>query len=120
VECCGKGNAVSQVDTEMQFVLSIAKAAWFLIVAARPAIGPLAGVVIGAWLSRSWQKKQWALDSKKTEYRELISTLSQSVQCLAENLPSAVPGLGTLVSDEFIGIVPSTTLEPANVVVRVP
>ena len=41
-------------------------------------VGPLVGVVIGAWLSRSWQRKQWVLDSKKAEYRELLSTLSES------------------------------------------
>jgi hypothetical protein len=48
-------------------------------------IGPLVGVVIGAWLSRSWQRKQWVLDSKKAEYRELLSTLSQSIHSIMSN-----------------------------------
>ena len=49
------------------------------------AIGPLIGVLIGSWLTRSWQRKQWVLDSKKTEYRELISTLSHSYHTIAKN-----------------------------------
>jgi hypothetical protein len=34
-------------------------------------VGPLVGVVIGAGLARSWQRKQWVPQSKKAEYREL-------------------------------------------------
>ncbi len=34
-------------------------------------VGPLVGVVIGAWLARSWQRKHWLLESKKAEFREL-------------------------------------------------
>jgi len=33
-------------------------------------VGPLVGVVIGAWLARSWQHKDRPLGSKKAEYRE--------------------------------------------------
>lgn len=50
-------------------------------------IGPLLGVCIGAWLSRSWQRKQWELESKKAEYRELISCLSQSAHFILNNSP---------------------------------
>jgi hypothetical protein len=46
-------------------------------------LGPLLGVGIGAWLTRAWQRKQWELDSKKAEYRELISTLSQNIHAIA-------------------------------------
>jgi hypothetical protein len=50
-------------------------------------IGPLAGIGIGHYLTRSWQKKQWTLDNKKAEYRELISTLSQSAHFILNNSP---------------------------------
>jgi hypothetical protein len=48
-------------------------------------IGPfagLAGVFVGAWLTRSWQRRQWVQDNKKAEYRELISGLSQSANLI--------------------------------------
>ena len=34
-------------------------------------IGPLVGVVIGAWLARSWRHKSQVLESKTPKYREL-------------------------------------------------
>ena len=34
-------------------------------------IGPLVGVVIGAWLARSWQHKSQLPESKRPKYREL-------------------------------------------------
>jgi hypothetical protein len=34
-------------------------------------IGPVVGVLIGAWLARSWQREHRPLRSKKAEYREL-------------------------------------------------
>jgi ElaB/YqjD/DUF883 family membrane-anchored ribosome-binding protein len=49
------------------------------------AIGPLVGVLIGARLNQSWQRKRWLLESKQTEYRELISRLSESVHCIVKN-----------------------------------
>jgi len=38
-------------------------------------IGTLAGVFVGSWLSRSWQRRQWVQDNKRAEYRELINYL---------------------------------------------
>jgi uncharacterized protein YneF (UPF0154 family) len=51
------------------------------------ALGPLVGVLVGAWLARSWQWKQWVLENKKSEYRELIGVLSKSYHNLVKNLP---------------------------------
>jgi hypothetical protein len=34
-------------------------------------VGPLVGIVIGAWLARSRRLRHWLLASKKAEYREL-------------------------------------------------
>jgi hypothetical protein len=39
-------------------------------------IGPLVGLLVGHRLVRSWQREQWLLDSRKDEFRELISSLS--------------------------------------------
>jgi len=38
-------------------------------------LGPLAGVVLGAFLTWHWQRKQWFLDNKKAEYRGLLAAL---------------------------------------------
>jgi hypothetical protein len=59
------------------------------LVKAWGAIGPLVGVLIGAWLGQSWQKKRWLLESKQTEYRELISKLSENVHCILKNWPAS-------------------------------
>jgi len=87
-------------DHVMHLILSIAKSTWSLIVAAWPAVGPLVGVVIGALLSRSWQQTQWLLEGKKTEYRELLNTLSQSYQLIVKNWPYPIPGGATITSGE--------------------
>jgi hypothetical protein len=39
------------------------------------AIGPLVGVVIGAWLAARWQDRRWILDNKKAEYRGILDAL---------------------------------------------
>lgn len=62
---------------------NLAETLWNFAVTAWSGVGPLVGVVIGAWLSRSWQRKQWELDGKKAEYRELLSTLSESFHQIA-------------------------------------
>jgi hypothetical protein len=38
--------------------------------------GPLVGVLVGAWLATRNQKRQWFLDNKRGEYRELLDTLA--------------------------------------------
>jgi hypothetical protein len=42
------------------------------------AIGPLVGIFVGHVLIRSWQQKQWMLDRRKEEWRELLTTLTRS------------------------------------------
>ena len=34
------------------------------------------GILLGHYLTRSWQREQWRLDLRREEYRELISALS--------------------------------------------
>lgn len=41
------------------------------------AIGPLLGVLVGAYISSRNQKRQWGLDNKRAEYRELLTTLTE-------------------------------------------
>lgn len=42
------------------------------------ALGPLAGVLIGAWLARSWDKRKWIDDNRKEECRELLTSVSNA------------------------------------------
>ena len=51
------------------------------------AIGPLVGVLVGAYATRRWQRTQWLLDGKKTEYRELLSVLAKNAHILVKYLP---------------------------------
>jgi hypothetical protein len=51
------------------------------------AIVALVGNFILQNKTRSWQREQWLLDHKTAEYRELLSTLAQSVECMAQNSP---------------------------------
>ena len=43
------------------------------------AIGPLAGVLVGAYLTGRRQKRDWLADNKKEEYRELLSAMSKAI-----------------------------------------
>ena len=36
----------------------------------------LLGIFVGAFISQRWQRRQWLLDNKKTEYRELLSGIA--------------------------------------------
>jgi hypothetical protein len=39
-------------------------------------LGGIVGLLIGHYLTRSWQLKQWKLENRRAEYRELLSKLS--------------------------------------------
>jgi hypothetical protein len=39
-------------------------------------IGAFGGVLLGHYLSRSWQREQWRLDRRREEYKELLCALS--------------------------------------------
>jgi hypothetical protein len=41
-------------------------------------IGPLVGVIIGGYLSTRNQKRHWIPDNKRTEYRELLTTIADA------------------------------------------
>jgi hypothetical protein len=46
------------------------------------AVGPLLGVLVGAFLARSWDKKKWMNDNRKEEFRELITALMNAAAAL--------------------------------------
>lgn len=41
-------------------------------------LGPLVGVLIGGYITTRTQKKQWVRDNKRTEYRELLTTIADA------------------------------------------
>jgi hypothetical protein len=49
-----------------------------LVVAVVGIAGTLGRVVLGQWMSRSWQREQWLLDNRKQEYCELLSAVSNA------------------------------------------
>jgi hypothetical protein len=49
-----------------------------LIRSAWPALGPLVGICIGAYLTTLNQKRQWIRDNKRTEYRELLTAIGDA------------------------------------------
>jgi hypothetical protein len=42
------------------------------------AVGPLVGVLIGAWLARAWDREKWEKENRKEECRELIKTITHA------------------------------------------
>lgn len=51
---------------------------WTLALVLWGVIAPLVGILVGHYLSRSWQQKQWMQDRRKEEWRELLSVLTRS------------------------------------------
>lgn len=41
-------------------------------------IAPLVGILVGHYLSRSWQQTQWMQDRRKEEWRELLAVITRS------------------------------------------
>ena len=48
------------------------------------ALGPLVGVLIGAYITNRNQRKHWVADSKKQEFRELLGILTRSYDEILE------------------------------------
>lgn len=45
--------------------------------------GTLGGIAIGHFLTRSWQQKQWLIDNRKEECRELLTAMSEFIRIAA-------------------------------------
>lgn len=69
---------MTQHDT-WKWIQDNVRAAW-------SAVGPLVGVLVGAWLTRSGDHKKWINDNRKEEYRELVTALTSSAMRWIEDL----------------------------------
>jgi hypothetical protein len=61
---------------------------WAHTLIAWSAIGPLVGILVGHVLTRSWQQKQWILDRRNEEWRELLTALSDSLRVSLKIFPA--------------------------------
>src|SRR5258708_20771938 len=48
-------------------------------------VGPLVGVLVGALLARSWDRRKWTNENRKQEYRELLTTWTSACTALIDN-----------------------------------
>ena len=48
------------------------------------AVGPVVGILVGAYLTKQWQREQWLADNRKEECRELLSAIARSSDALLE------------------------------------
>lgn len=66
-------------------------------------LGPLVGVVVGAlltpWITWRWQHRQWSLDNRKQEYRELLDGLHRATEEIIRQRPNAAAGWNPRVAD---------------------
>jgi hypothetical protein len=62
---------------------------WEWIKTLLPLIGAVGVVFLGAWLTRSRERKHWLNDCRKEEYRELINTLTlATMEIIRQHDPS--------------------------------
>src|SRR6266851_6871445 len=58
-------------------IIDYLKAGWSLL-------GPLVGVLVGAWLARSWDKQKWLSDNRKQECRELLTAVTHAATAILD------------------------------------
>jgi hypothetical protein len=59
------------------------------------AVYALLGVLLGGWITRAIQHKQWVFENRKQEYRELLDGLFQA----SEEIIKARPNIGSGLND---------------------
>lgn len=66
-------------------------------------VGPLVGVIIGAMLTRAWDRRKWINENRKQEYRELLTTLTTACTALIDNAQTLVqtPAEQIAARDEY-------------------
>lgn len=66
-------------------------------------VGPLVGVIIGAMLTRAWDRRKWINENRKQEYRELLTTLTSACTALIDNAQLIVqtPAEAIYARDEY-------------------
>ena len=58
-------------------------------------VGPFAGLLFGHYLIKKWQREQWLLDSRKVEFRELLTALNDAIVHLMMFTPAYAAGNGS-------------------------
>ena len=53
-------------------------------------LSAIGGIVVAHLLTRSWQHRQWLLDNRKNEARELLTALAESYTALMRLRPATV------------------------------
>jgi hypothetical protein len=61
----------------------------------------LLGVLFGAWVTWRYQHKQWVLENKKQEYRDLIDVLFQA----SEEIIRARPNIGAGLNQDLLNAI---------------
>jgi adenosyl cobinamide kinase/adenosyl cobinamide phosphate guanylyltransferase len=61
-------------------------------------VGPLVGVIIGAMLTRAWDRRKWINENRKQEYRELLMTLTSACTALIDNAQTLVQSSAEQIS----------------------
>jgi len=88
------------------------KAAAETVVRVWSLVGPLAGVLVGAWLARWWDKRKWVNDNRKEEYRELVTALTTAAMGLIEKYQA----VEYLVSGEKLKEIQSAYMETLRII----
>jgi hypothetical protein len=67
-------------------------------------VGPLVGVLTGALLARSWDRRKWTNENRKQEYRELLTALTSACTALIENAQAVVQSSAEQIfaKDEYL------------------
>jgi hypothetical protein len=103
-------------DGVWNLVASIAAGAWNAAKASGPLWTALAGVFIGAWLTRSREQAAWLRNCEKEEWKELYSALSKSELVLASLMANHVSGTQEQRQKAFDNF--TTTSRDTNVILR--
>src|SRR6266850_564830 len=66
-------------------------------------VGPLVGVLVGALLARSWDRRKWINENRKQKYRELLTTLTSACIAVIDNAQAIVqsPAEQIFARDEY-------------------
>jgi len=79
VSICSTGKSCNMIQPEtLKAIGDGLKTAW-------ASVGPLVGVLIGAMLTRAWDRRKWINENRKQEYRELLTTLTSACTALIDN-----------------------------------
>jgi hypothetical protein len=71
-----------------------------LIVAGLGIAGTLGGILVGHLLTRSWQQRQWLLDNRRQEYREVLNAVITMDRALRSSAVGLAYAIGHSVSEE--------------------